>query len=285
MELEQLKQLAAIADSGTLSAASEQLHLSQSAISRSIQKLEGEFGCTLFDRTKNRMHLNDAGEVALRHARMVLSEATRLEEAMAEIVRKQSSLHVGACAPAPLWRLVPMIAEREPELLVVPKLEALKDIESDLMNRVIDLAIMPYEMKLPNTVSIPFMTEQLRAVLPSDHALAARESIRLSELDGETFLMYHGVGFWRELLESHVPNAHYVLQDDYLVFSQLAQTSPLPGFVTDASETERFIGDRKIIRITDEEATAHYHLVALSDCNERLEELLDWVRRRVELSS
>lgn len=285
MELEQLKQLAAIADSGTLSAASEQLHLSQSAISRSIQKLEGEFGCMLFDRTKNRMHLNDAGEVALRHARMVLSEAARLEEAMAEIVRKQSSLHVGSCAPAPLWRLVPMIAEREPELLVVPKLEALKDIESDLMNRVIDLAIMPYEMDLPTIVSIPFMTEQLRAVLPSDHALAERESIKLSELDGETFLMYHGVGFWRELLEDHVPNAHYVLQDDYLVFSQLAQTSPLPGFVTDASETERFIGDRKIIRITDEEATAHYHLVALSDCNERLEELLDWVRRRVELSS
>lgn len=118
-------------------------------------------------------------------------------------------------------------------------------------------------------------------MLPVTHALANREAIELSELDGETFLMYHGVGFWRELLESHVPNAHYVLQDDYLVFSQLAQTSPLPGFVTNASETERFIGERKIIPITDEDATAHYHLVALEDSGERLRELLAWVGKRV----
>lgn len=281
MELEQLRQLKAITDYGTLNAASVQLHLSPSAISRSIQKLEEELGCSLFDRTKNSMALNDAGEVALRHARIVLSEARRLEEAMAEIVRKQSALHIGACAPAPLWRLVPLIAERMPEMLAVPNLESIRGIESDLINDVIDLAILPYALGLPNTVSVPFMTEELRAVLPPDHRLAKRKSIELSELDGETFLMYHGVGFWRELLESKVPNAHYVLQDDYLVFSQLAPTSPLPGFVTTASETERFIGDRKIVPISDADATAHYHLVMRCDSKERFGDLLEWVSKRL----
>lgn len=281
MELSQLRQLQIIAECKTLNAASERLHLSPSALSRSIQRLEEELGCELFDRTKNSMTLNDAGETALRHARIVLSETNRLEEAMAEIVRKQSSLHIGACAPAPLWRLVPMIAEREPELLVVPKLDLLRSIESDLINNVIDLAILPYAMELPNVVSVPFMTEELRAVLPADHALADRESIELSELDGETFLMYHGVGFWRELLERHMPNAHYVLQDDYLVFSQLAPTSPLPGFVTNASETERFIGDRKVIPIIDQEATAHYHLIIHADSAARLGDLIDWVGKRL----
>ena len=281
MEIEQLENLIAIADCGTLTAASEQLRISQSALSRSIQRLEGELGCQLFDRTKNRMRLNGVGELVLGHARLVVGDVARLKEAVDDRIRKQSTLHISSCAPAPLWRLVPLIAEREPNLLVSPKLESLKGIEVDLMNGAIDLAILPYEPALPNLVSIPFMQENLRAALPVGHPLAERESIELSELDGETFLMYHGVGFWRELLDEHVPNAHYVLQDDYLVFSQLSQTSPLPGFVTDASETERLIGDRKIVPITDEDVSVTYHLVARDTDDASMVDLLDWIRRRM----
>lgn len=281
MELEQLKQLQTIAECGTLSAASEQLRLSQSALSRSIQKLEAELGVSLFDRTKNSMRLNEAGELALRHARVVLSDASRLEEAMAEHVRNRFTLRIGACAPAPLWRLVPIVAECSPDFLVIPKMEALKEIESDLLNGVIDFAILPYESRLPDATSLPFMEERLRAALPPGHRLAGREEISLEELDGETFLMYQGVGFWRELLESHIPNAHYVLQDDYLIFSQLSQTSPLPGFVTDASETERFIGDRVIVPISDPDAKVTYHLAVREEQGARWRELLDWIDARM----
>lgn len=281
MELEQLRQLDSIASNGTLSRAAEELHLSQSALSRSIQKLEDELGAQLFDRTKNRMRLNDAGELALRHARIVLSEAARLEEAMAEHLRKQSTLRIGTCAPAPLWRMVPAIAEKEPELLVVPRLTSLNDIESDLLSGIIDLAILPYRMDLPNIIAIPFMEEHLYAALPPDHPLANHEKIALADLDGETFLLYQRVGFWREICERHMPHAHYVVQDDYLIFSQLSQTSPLPGFVTDASETERFMGDRVIVPIADDDAHARYHLTVLKGAEGRWGELIDWLEKRL----
>lgn len=281
MELEQLKQLESIASNGTLSRAAEELHLSQSALSRSIQKLEGELGAQLFDRTKNRMYLNDAGELALHHARIVLSEASRLEEAMAEHLRKQSTLRIGTCAPAPLWRMVPAIAEKDPDLLVVPKLMSLNDIASDLLSGIIDLAILPYRMDLPNTVAIPFMEERLFVALPQEHALAQEEQLALNDLDGETFLIYQRVGFWREICERHMPHAHYVVQDDYLIFSQLSQTSPLPGFVTDVSETERFMGDRVIVPITDEDSRARYHLTMLKTSETRLGELFNWLEKRL----
>lgn len=282
MELEQLRQLQVIAECGTLAKASETLHISQSALSRSIKKLEDELGVSLFDRTKNSMYLNDVGEVALQHARVVLSDATRLKEAMAEHARERYTLHIGACAPAPLWRLVPMIAERAPEYLVIPKMDSLKNIESDLLNRVIDFAILPYALDLPNIVAITLMTEELQVVLPSDHPLAGRASIKLSELDGEIFLLYQRVGFWRELLQRHIPDAHYVVQDDYLVFSQLSKTSPLPGFVTNVSETERFIGDRVVIPIEDDEARVTYRLIARND-DARWRDLIDWVNARIQL--
>ena len=54
IELEQLKQLIAFAKHGTLSKASENLYISQPALSRSIQKLEKTLGVELFDRKKIR---------------------------------------------------------------------------------------------------------------------------------------------------------------------------------------------------------------------------------------
>ena len=54
-EMNQIQQLLAIADTGTISKAAEQMHLSQPALTRSIQKLESEWGVTLFDRKKNKV--------------------------------------------------------------------------------------------------------------------------------------------------------------------------------------------------------------------------------------
>ena len=65
MELEQLRQLDAIAREGTMSAAARALHLSQPALSRSLARLEAELDQPLFDRPGRRLVLNDAGRVAL----------------------------------------------------------------------------------------------------------------------------------------------------------------------------------------------------------------------------
>lgn len=55
IELYQLIQLLVIAECGTISGAAEQLHLSQPALSRSMQKLEDILQVTLFDRQRNKL--------------------------------------------------------------------------------------------------------------------------------------------------------------------------------------------------------------------------------------
>ena len=57
LELFQLEQLVAFADSGTLSKAAEHLHISQPTLTRAMQKLEDEFGVPLFQRSMERWHL------------------------------------------------------------------------------------------------------------------------------------------------------------------------------------------------------------------------------------
>ena len=64
-----LEQLTAVHECGTLSAASEKLHLTQPTLTRSMQKLEDIFGVKLFERTKNRVHLNENGRLAAECAR------------------------------------------------------------------------------------------------------------------------------------------------------------------------------------------------------------------------
>ncbi len=73
-ELNQLHQLVTIDDSGTISKASEIVHISQPALTRSMQKLESEWDVTLFDRQKNKVTLNKTGELAVQYARRILND-------------------------------------------------------------------------------------------------------------------------------------------------------------------------------------------------------------------
>ena len=73
-EIVQLKQLIAIYNNKTLSKAANELHISQPALSRSMQKLEDELGVELFDHYTNKIELNKNGEIAVKHAKKILRD-------------------------------------------------------------------------------------------------------------------------------------------------------------------------------------------------------------------
>ena len=65
LDLPELEQLVAFADCGRLSKAAEKLNISQPTITRTMQHLEEEFGVPLFERSKNRISLNETGQRAV----------------------------------------------------------------------------------------------------------------------------------------------------------------------------------------------------------------------------
>ena len=107
-ELYQLEQLLAVSECGTLSQAAEQMHLSQSALSRSMQRLEAELQVTLFTRQKNRIELNECGRMAVEHARRIVEQARDMAFRVQAFDRSQRTILVGSCAPAPLWEIPPL---------------------------------------------------------------------------------------------------------------------------------------------------------------------------------
>lgn len=327
MEIEQLKQVLSIAENGTLSAAAEKMHFSQSTLSRSVRRLEEELGVRLFDRTKNSMTLSESGRALLPHLKATLADADALCEAARQLSHATNVLRIGSCSLAPLWRLIPIIAERAPDLHVEPDLAPAEDVLALFSSGRYDIAILPScptaqpgqpdgqpsgragsqsasrPAALPhqpesrpsdrpaaqphcpesqNLRAVPLMTEQLYATFPRNHTMSSRKSVSFAELDGMTFLIYAGAGYWKEVCAQHMPKSRYVVQDDYVLFSDLAKTSPLPGFITNVSEKQRDLGNRVAVPIDDDAATATFFMVVRTAENE-LSDLFEWLSKRVTI--
>lgn len=87
MKLRQLAHLTALAEQGSFSRAADCLHLTQSALSRSLQTLEDELGARLIDRAGKRSTLTPLGEAVLARARRITLEAAEIQRS-AELLRQ-----------------------------------------------------------------------------------------------------------------------------------------------------------------------------------------------------
>lgn len=282
MELEQLRQLDEIARYGTLQAAAERLHLSQSALSRSLKRLEKDLGQPLFDRTRNSMQINAAGRMALEHARLILAEERRLRDDFAALAKRERTIRVASVAPAPTWRLSSLVLEQYPTTIVEPDIASEDEVESRLINGACDLAITARELRLPTISSVVFMHEDLYANVPAGHVLHARDSLTFAELDGLTFLVYGGIGFWHDVHQRMLPFAQFVTQPDRTIFLQQVRTSNLLTFTTNAPENTSRHESRRAIPIVDPEAHVTYQLCMRTDAPERVRTLFELVERAEE---
>ena len=260
-----------------MSAAARVLHISQPALSRSLGRLETELGLQLFERAGRRLVLNDAGRVALEHARQLLRDEQAMRGALEDLVRRTRALRVGTVAPAPLWRLTALMTERFPELVLTSRMLPEDEVEAGVLSGGADLGITLHPAAQPVTRSCLLMVENLSVVLPVGHPLATRPSVGTAELDGETFLLFEGIGFWRGLCDEHFPNSEFVVQEDRAVFEQLTRSSSLPYFVTDAPVFAARPSGRAVVPIHDAMARATFHLLVRAGGRREAVDVFEWV--------
>lgn len=276
MELEQLRQLVEIRERGTISAAAEALHLSQPALSRSVRRLEADLGQQLFARSRNRVRFNEAGELALEHADAILGEVRRMQEAFDELARRQRTIKIASVAPAPNWRLVALALERDPHTVLDPDILEERAVMRALINRDASFAITRRPIQLPNVLSAPLMTEDLLLNAPETSPFARRTNVHLSELDGQTFLVFEQVGFWMDVVGRHLPHSEVIVQKDRTVFLQLVQSTQLLSFTTEAVENPATPG-HVAVPIADADAHATFFLSIMHDAPKHVRALFDWI--------
>lgn len=279
LELYQLVQLLAIAECGTMSGAAERLHLSQPALSRSMQKLEEILQVTLFDRQKNKITLNKNGELAVEQARRVVEQARNLVEQVRAFDRSQHTISIGSCAPAPLWELVSLVSQLYPEMTVSSEMKDTDVLLDGLKSGVYQFIILPFASEEPGYDCFPFEKEQLYFSLPPAHPLSGSKGLYFKDIDGESILLLSQIGFWREVCRQKMPLTRALVQTEQEDFQELVQASALPSFVSDL--TMRWAGkpeNRVVIPILDAEAAAVYHFVCRKEDKKKLSVLIQRIR-------
>lgn len=259
-----MRQLEAVARMGTVSAAADELHISQPALSRSIQRLEAELGCALFDRAGRRVVLNEAGRSALEWARQLLRDERLMREEVAAVARRARALHVASVAPAPVWRLTGLLVERFPQETLTSELVSEETVLRGVADGTFDFGIVLGQLHRPGLMACELMRENLSVTLPPNHPLAARGEATFADLAGESFLIMSEIGFWRAVVDREIPRATYIEQRDRVVFDQLARSTPHCTFITDAPfQRDEALG-RAVVPLADASAHAVFYLVVRS---------------------
>lgn len=266
LNLLELEQLSTFAEYGTLSKAAEKLNVSQPTITRTMQHLEDEFGVPLFERSKNHIALNETGRRAVSYAGQLLKDAEKAVEDVRAFDRSLHTITVSSCAPAPLWRLLPMLSAAFPDMTLSSSIKNTPSVLEDVKSGHCLLAVlpgMPEEGKIPETYCCrPFMKENLAVCVPPDHVLAGYKEVSFEVLNGYNFLLGTRLGFWDDMCREKMPASRFLVQTDQFTMEELIRESSLPCFVTDVAEyDEEIYGDRIVIPISDQAAKITFHIV------------------------
>ena len=276
MELEQLRQLVAFAEQGTLSRAAEELHISQPSLSRTMQALEEELQAALFIRQKNRIVLNEVGQVAVEYARQVLAATEEMVRRVQLAQRTGRSVALGSCAPVPIQDLRPLLQELYDGVAVESELNRSDDALVDGLRQgryqiVVTHEPPPQDEEL---FCFPYREEHLSLLVPVNHPLARLTAIRAADLAHQNLLLYSEIGFWTEVCREKLPQAHFLFMNEWDAFGELVGLGAFPSFVTDAFAPGQPIENKVVIPIEDEDFQAVYYFLCLEKDREKFLELI-----------
>lgn len=268
MELYQLKELAALAECGSISKAAEIVGVSQPAMSRSMKLLEVDIGVPIFQRTSNTIELNDTGRLAASKAAEITTAVRKAIEEIREFDRRKKMILIGSVAPAPLWSVISMLSSLETEKTIAGEMKEHRILEDGLRSGTYRYVITNEPLSISGFATVRLGEENLMFLLPSNHRLADRMSLSFSDLDGENMLLYENIGSWRELPKRKMPLSKFLIQNDRDAFEELVMKSTIPSFTTDLLSDP--VEGKIAIPISDAEAHEEFYISTRSSDLETL---------------
>ena len=266
LETNQLSQLITVADTKTLSKAAEILHISQPALTRSIQKLESELNVTLFDRQKNKITLNKTGELAVSHARRILADVEQMTQSIQAFERSLHTISIGSCAPAPIVELLYYLTEKFATMTFSSETVNPDSLVLGLKNNTYQIIITNSPVKDSEICCREFCREQLFLTITPAHPLAAKkDGIFADELAGETMLLFKEIGIWESFIKAKMSQTDFIIQDRDDAFNALIRASALPAFATNLTlKRNDRRQNRIIIPFLDDEAKMTFYCSTLN---------------------
>ncbi len=193
MTLTELRYIVVLADELNIGRAATRCHVSQPALSIALRKLEDELGLVLFERTKNKMSVSDAGLAIVAQARLALNTLADIK-ALADAGRDQRSgpIRLGTLTtlgPYMLPQLLAYTGQQFPAMPVHVQEDNLQALRLRLRQGLVDAILVSLPFSEPETVVQPLFDEPLWALVPLGHPLARRAVLEVHDLAAQPLLL------------------------------------------------------------------------------------------------
>lgn len=271
-----IEQLAAFAKYGTLSKVSEELYVSQPAISRSMQKLEDELEVKIFNRSKNKIQLNANGKIAADYAQRIVDLNAQMIKAVRNYDLQHRSFSFGSIAPAPIFELTPVLSQLYVGASINSDLlDDEKKLRLGLDEGAYKIIFLTKPLDDERYYNQKIFEEHLFSLMPKSHRLAKNKSIVLKDLAGESILILSKLGFWYDICKNNIPDVNLLEQKELSSLSEISKNSSLLSFVTNlSSDAGHFVSEDKVaVPITDKEVNVSFYGICLKSRKDELKPL------------
>ncbi|WP_201558094.1 LysR family transcriptional regulator [Psychrobacter sp. 72-O-c] len=198
VSIRQLDAFIKVADNGSFTRASEQMHLTQSAVSGLIKELETNLEIVLFDRTTRQLSLSTVGRNLLPQARRVLNEMhlfVNEASSLTSLAQGQVRLAVSQFAASSMPAVVAQFTKEYPDISVSLLDCSAENVLEHIQNIEVDLGVgveLSF-MEVDDDVSADLLYQlPFCVVMPDDHELAHHSEIAWQQLLGTPLITLNG---------------------------------------------------------------------------------------------
>lgn len=228
-------------ETGSFTRAAQELDYAQSSISKMVSDLETEWGMTLMERSKKGVCLTSAGEQILPFLRKILQDHQKLEGQICRLNGLETGVvRIGTFASVAINWLPNLFAALQrdyPGIEYEMLLGDYEEVEHWIDEGRVDCGFLRLPT-LPKFDTILLKQDEYKVVLPTDHALAKKETVAAEDLNGLPFLLLEHGGKTEvsDLLEQyHVqPDIRFITWEDFAIMAMVEKgmgVSILPDMI------------------------------------------------------
>ena len=211
MEIRDLQIFLSVAKHLNYTRAAEEVNLSQPSVSIRMRELERDLGSKLFEQLGKKVALTEAGQLLVPFATRVIAVISDARQAIAELQgMERGLLRIGASTTPGMYLIPRTLANFKrhyPKIEVHLAVKDTRQIEDGVIRNEFDFGFVGGHLAGDDVDVLPWMTDRLVLVVPSNHHLARKKSVKIADLRKEMFILREAGSATRAAVAHHLKKA------------------------------------------------------------------------------
>ncbi|MES9954360.1 MAG: LysR family transcriptional regulator [Candidatus Thiodiazotropha sp. 6PLUC2] len=211
MDLQLLRSLIAVADTGSITEAADHIGLTQPALSRRLQQLEEHLGAELLSRSRKGAQLTEIGRLVESEARILIDRYDHMrEQVRAHQGLEGGTVRIGGGATAVSFLLPKAIAAFQrphPAVKFQLKEAGSNEVAEDVLNGRLELGLVTMPVKNRDLTVWPLLTDRIVLVGPRRHPLVRKGRITAKDLADTSFVGFEADTAVRQIIDATLRDA------------------------------------------------------------------------------